>query len=100
MPTRPAKAPGAIIAVMTMRGTLTPLATAADSGRSESAAVASGVNVPRMVMTAMIAPGAFAGLVGMPQLFGQDHHYGPPIPAGLGFAGTAEAGGVGKPCDH
>jgi simple sugar transport system permease protein len=61
------------------------------TGRSESAAVASGVNVPRMVMTAMIASGALAGLVGMPQLFGQDHNYGTTIQSGLGFAGIGIA---------
>ncbi len=61
------------------------------TGRSESAAVASGVKVPRMVMTAMIASGALAGLVGMPQLFGQDHNYGTTIQSGLGFAGIAIA---------
>jgi simple sugar transport system permease protein len=61
------------------------------TGRSESAAVASGVNVPRMVMTAMIASGAIAGLVGMPLLFGQDHNYGTTFQSGLGFAGIAIA---------
>ena len=61
------------------------------TGRSESAAVASGVNVPRMVMTAMIASGALAGLVGMPLLFGQDHNYGTTFQSGLGFAGIAIA---------
>jgi ABC-type uncharacterized transport system permease subunit len=61
------------------------------TGRSESAAVASGVNVPRMVTTAMIASGALAGLVGMPLLFGQDHNYGTTFQSGLGFAGIAIA---------
>nr|WP_179423741.1 ABC transporter permease [Pedococcus badiiscoriae] len=61
------------------------------TGRSESAAVASGVKVPRMVTTAMIASGALAGLVGMPLLFGQDHNYGTTFQAGLGFAGIAIA---------
>jgi general nucleoside transport system permease protein len=61
------------------------------TGRSETAAVASGVNVPRMVMTAMIASGAIAGLVGMPLLFGQDHNYGTTFQSGLGFAGIAIA---------
>jgi simple sugar transport system permease protein len=61
------------------------------TGRSESAAVASGVKVPRMVMTAMIASGALAGLVGMPLLFGQDHNYGTTFQSGLGFAGIAIA---------
>lgn len=61
------------------------------TGRSESAAVASGVKVPRMVMTAMIASGALAGLVGMPLLFGQDYNYGTTFQSGLGFAGIAIA---------
>ncbi|GAA1748634.1 ABC transporter permease [Nostocoides vanveenii] len=61
------------------------------TGRSESAAVASGVNVQRMVMTSMIASGALAGLVGMPLLFGQDHSYGTTFQAGLGFAGIGIA---------
>ena len=61
------------------------------TGRSETAAVASGVDVPRMVMTAMIASGALAGLVGMPLLFGQDHNYGTTFQSGLGFAGIAIA---------
>ena len=61
------------------------------TGRSESAAVASGVKVPRMVMTAMIASGALAGLVGMPLLFGQDYQYGTTFQAGLGFAGIGIA---------
>jgi len=61
------------------------------TGHSESAAVASGVNVPRMVVIAMIASGAIAGLVGMPLLFGQDHNYGTTFQAGLGFAGIAIA---------
>ncbi len=61
------------------------------TGRSETAAVASGVKVPRMVMTSMIASGALAGLVGMPLLFGQDHSYGTTFQSGLGFAGIGIA---------
>ena len=61
------------------------------TGRSETAAVASGVKVPRMVMTTMIASGALAGLIGMPLLFGQDHNYGTTFQAGLGFAGIGIA---------
>src|SRR5262245_3510579 len=57
------------------------------TGRSETAAVASGVKVPRMVMTTMITSGALAGLIGMPLLFGQDHNYGTTFQSGLGFAG-------------
>jgi len=61
------------------------------TGRSESAAVASGVNVKRMVLTAMLISGAIAGLVGMPLLFGQDFSYGTTFQPGLGFAGIAIA---------
>ncbi|MEI2776880.1 MAG: ABC transporter permease [Tetrasphaera sp.] len=61
------------------------------TGASETAAVASGVKVKRMVMTSMIASGALAGLVGMPLLFGQDHSYGTTFQAGLGFAGIGIA---------
>ena len=61
------------------------------TGRSETAAVASGVNVKRMVLTAMVISGAAAGLVGMPLLFGQDYSYGTTFQPGLGFAGIAIA---------
>ncbi len=61
------------------------------TGRSESAAIASGVKVPRMIVTTMIASGALAGLIGMPLLFGQDHSYGKTFQAGLGFAGIGIA---------
>ncbi|EWT02760.1 sugar ABC transporter permease [Intrasporangium oryzae NRRL B-24470] len=61
------------------------------TGRSETAAVASGVKVPRMVVTTMVASGALAGLIGMPLLFGQDHNYGTTFQAGLGFAGIGIA---------
>lgn len=61
------------------------------TGRSETAAVASGVNVKRMVFTSMLLSGAAAGLVGMPLLFGQDYVYGDTVQSGLGFAGIAIA---------
>jgi simple sugar transport system permease protein len=61
------------------------------TGRSESVAVASGVNVRRMVVTAMIISGAVAGLVGMPQLLGQAYSYSIDFPTGLGFTGIAIA---------
>ncbi|MHB8275348.1 MAG: ABC transporter permease, partial [Dermatophilaceae bacterium] len=61
------------------------------TGRSETAAVAGGVNVKRMVLTAMLLSGAAAGLVGMPLLFGQDFSYGTTFQPGLGFAGIAIA---------
>lgn len=61
------------------------------TGRSESAAVASGVNVKRMIMYSMLMSGAVAGLIGMPNLFGVSHNYGSTIQVGIGFAGIAVA---------
>jgi ABC-type uncharacterized transport system permease subunit len=62
------------------------------TGRSESAAVASGVSVKRMVVISMLLSGAVAGLVGMPQLLGGDSRtYSLDFPAGLGFTGIAIA---------
>ena len=62
------------------------------TGRSESAAVASGVNVKRMVVVSLLISGAIAGLVGMPQLLGGDSRsYSLDFPAGLGFTGIAIA---------
>jgi len=61
------------------------------TGRSESAAVASGVNVRRMVLISMLLSGGVAGLVGMPLLFGEDFAYGDTVQSGLGFAGIAVA---------
>jgi simple sugar transport system permease protein len=61
------------------------------TGLSETAAVASGVNVKRMVVTTMLISGAVAGLVGMPQLLGASHTYSQDFPAGLGFTGIAVA---------
>ncbi|MDQ1619721.1 MAG: ral nucleoside transport system permease protein [Actinomycetota bacterium] len=61
------------------------------TGRSESAAVASGVSVKRMVLLSMLLSGAVAGLVGMPQLLGASYTYSIDFPAGLGFTGIAIA---------
>jgi simple sugar transport system permease protein len=61
------------------------------TGRSETAAVASGVKVKRMILTSMVLSGVVAGLVGMPLLFGQDYAYGSTFQPGLGFAGIAIA---------
>ncbi|MEU3163471.1 ABC transporter permease [Streptosporangium sp. NPDC006930] len=61
------------------------------TGRSESAAVASGVNVKRMILISMILSGAMAGLVGMPQLLGASYSYSLDFPTGLGFTGIAIA---------
>ncbi len=61
------------------------------TGMSEPAAVASGVNVKKMILIAMLLSGAVAGLVGMPQLLGASHSYGLDFPTGLGFTGIAIA---------
>ena len=61
------------------------------TGHSESAAVAAGVNVKRMVVYSMLLSGAVAGLIGMPVLFGQAHSYGSTFETGIGFAGIAVA---------
>ena len=61
------------------------------TGRSETAAVAAGVNVKRMTVYSMLLSGAVAGLIGMPVLFGQAHSYGSTFTTGIGFAGIAVA---------
>ncbi|MEV8633305.1 ABC transporter permease [Streptosporangium sp. NPDC051023] len=61
------------------------------TGRSEPAAVASGVNVKRMVLIAMVLSGAVAGLAGMPNLLGESYSYSLNFPPGLGFIGIAIA---------
>ena len=61
------------------------------TGMSEAAAVASGVDVRRMVLSAMVISGAVAGLVGMPQLLGASYTYSLDFPAGLGFTGIGIA---------
>ncbi len=61
------------------------------SGASESAAVASGVNVKKMIVVAMLLSGAVAGLIGMPTLFGDAHNYGSSFQSGIGFGGIAVA---------
>jgi simple sugar transport system permease protein len=61
------------------------------TGRSASAALASGVDVKRMVLTSMVLSGAVAGLVGMPNLLGESYTYSLDFPSGLGFTGIAIA---------
>ena len=61
------------------------------TGQSETAAVASGVSVKRMIMISMLMSGAVAGLIGMPVLFGQAFNYGTSFQTGIGFAGIAVA---------
>jgi general nucleoside transport system permease protein len=61
------------------------------TGRSASAAQASGVNVKRMVVVAMLLSGAVAGLVNMPVLLGDAHNYSLSTPSGIGFTGIGIA---------
>jgi simple sugar transport system permease protein len=61
------------------------------TGMSETAAVASGVNVKRMIVYTMLMSGAVAGLISLPAMFGSVHNYGQSTQAGLGFAGIAVA---------
>ncbi|NAS25632.1 ABC transporter permease [Herbidospora sp. NEAU-GS84] len=61
------------------------------TGQSESAAVASGVDVKHMIVYAMLISGATAGLIGMPQLLGESFTYNLNFQAGLGFTGIAIA---------
>ena len=61
------------------------------TGRSESAAVASGVDVKRMIVISMLLSGGVAGLVGLPVLLGEAYAYSISFPAGLGFTGIAIA---------
>ena len=61
------------------------------TGQSTTAAVASGINVRRMTIVAMLISGAVAGLVGMPLLLGSSYQYGSTFQSGLGFAGIAIA---------
>ncbi|MFD0685460.1 ABC transporter permease [Actinomadura fibrosa] len=61
------------------------------SGLSPTAAQASGVSARRMVVVTMIASGAVAGLIGMPELLGASYEYSLNFPAGLGFTGITVA---------
>ena len=61
------------------------------TGLSETAAVTSGVDVRRMVISTMVLSGAVAGLVGLPNLLGESHSYGQDFPTGYGFTGIAIA---------
>ncbi|MBO1415132.1 ABC transporter permease [Streptomyces sp. FH025] len=61
------------------------------TGRSESAATASGVNVKRMVVISMVASGAIAGLIGLPELLQNSYYYGQSFQPGLGFLGISVA---------
>ena len=61
------------------------------AGASQSAAVASGVSVKRMVVVSMLLSGAVAGLIGLPVMFSDSFNYGSSFQTGLGFTGIAVA---------
>jgi simple sugar transport system permease protein len=62
------------------------------TGLSETAAVASGISVNRMILSAMLLSGAVAGLIGMPELLnGTAASYSLNFPTGIGFTGIAIA---------
>jgi simple sugar transport system permease protein len=60
------------------------------TGYNPGAAAASGVNAKRMVIATMAISGAVAGLVGMPQLLGENHAFTDNV-GGIGFTGIAIA---------
>jgi len=60
------------------------------TGHNPSAAQASGVSAKRMIVMTMAISGALAGLVGLPQLFGETHAYTDSV-GGVGFTGIAIA---------
>ena len=53
--------------------------------------MASGVDVKRMIVIAMLLSGAVAGLVGLPTMFSDSYAYGSAFQTGLGFTGIAVA---------
>jgi simple sugar transport system permease protein len=61
------------------------------TGQSPSAATASGVDVRGMVIKTMLLSGAVAGLIGLPDLLGEQHTFGSQFTGGLGFLGIAVA---------
>jgi simple sugar transport system permease protein len=60
------------------------------TGWNPSAAVASGVNAKRMVLTAMVVSGGVAGLINLPRMLGETHTYTEGF-ASIGFTGIAVA---------
>ncbi|GAA4527950.1 MULTISPECIES: ABC transporter permease [Nonomuraea] len=61
------------------------------SGLNAPAALASGVDPKRMVISAMVLSGAVAGLIGLPEILGDEHAFGSNFTPGLGFLGIAVA---------
>jgi len=60
------------------------------TGFNPSAAVASGVDARRMVITTMLISGAVAGLINLPRMLGETHTYTEGF-ASIGFTGIAVA---------
>ena len=61
------------------------------SGMNPFAARAGGVPPKRMIMISMLASGAVAGMIGMPEILSDNHSYDQGFVQGLGFAGIAVA---------
>jgi simple sugar transport system permease protein len=61
------------------------------SGINPIAARVSGVNSKRMIVVAMVASGAVAGLSGLPTVLAETHAYNLGFRAGLGFSAIAVA---------
>lgn len=62
------------------------------TGMSETAAIASGISVKKMIFLAMLLSGVVAGLVGMPELLnGSAGSYSLNFQSGIGFTGIAIA---------
>ncbi|MEY9967349.1 ABC-type uncharacterized transport system permease subunit [Streptacidiphilus sp. MAP12-16] len=61
------------------------------TGQSDGAAQASGVNVKKMIVTAMLISGGMAGLIGVPELLHESFSYGLTFPQGWGFIGISVA---------
>jgi general nucleoside transport system permease protein len=60
------------------------------TGFNPSAAVASGVDAKRMVLTTMLISGAVAGMINLPRMLGESHTYTEGF-ASIGFTGIAVA---------
>ncbi len=61
------------------------------SGMNPTAARAGGVPPKKMILYSMLASGAVAGLIGMPEILSVNHSYDQGFVQGLGFAGIAVA---------
>ncbi|MEU4572018.1 MULTISPECIES: ABC transporter permease [Nonomuraea] len=61
------------------------------SGLNPTAAFASGIGPKRMVISAMVLSGGIAGLIGLPEILGDQHAFGTNFTPGLGYLGIAVA---------